>query len=599
MRSKDLLNKQLVSRRTFIIGAGKIGLLFLLAGRMFYMQFIKKDEYRTLSDKNRIKLVIIPPTRGQIYDCNNNIIAKNNSCFRLLLDKNITTNYSPEINLIAQILELDQDQINDILAKIKKGGYKLPIMIIDCLDWQQISIIEERKPDLKSAFIDTGFDRFYKNNKATSHILGYMGRAKDKEQKTFGIIDESFKVGKTGIENYYENILRGEFGYKQIEVNAYGKYVRQLVTNNSRHGQDLYLNIDADIQEESMSILSPQGASSIVMNCKNGKVLILTSSPGFDPNKFNKLSSKYWHDLINDPYKPLINKTINSLYPPGSSFKIITALAALEHGVDPEEKLHCSGGPILGGNSFRCSRLSGHGYLNMNDALKHSCNHYIYSIAMKIGPDRIINMAKKFGFGSKTGIDLPDELEGFVPTTKWKKDTLKTKWTTGDTLNLSIGQGFLLCSPIQLASLISTIASNGKLFVPQIAKSDHPPIYQQLKIKQTSFDIIKTALYHVINTPGGTGYLSRLNYNDFKMAGKTGTAQVQAKKNARDNLSRLNIAWNRRNHASFCGFAPYNDPTFAVAVYFDHGGGGGRSAAPIARKIMLDVLKKHYYSNLG
>lgn len=590
MRNKDILGKQLVSRRTFIIGIGKIALLFLLAGRMFYMQFIKKDEYKTLSDKNRIKMIILVPLRGQIYDCNKKIVAKNNTCFRLLLDKNVTPKYCSEITLIAHILELEPEQIEEIQSKAKKGGHRVPVLIIDCLGWQQISTIEERKPDLKSIFIDTGFNRYYKNDLAMAHILGYMGPAKDEEQKAFGVINESFKVGKAGIENYYETILRGEFGYKQIEVNAYGKYVRQLVTNASTPGKDIVLNIDSEIQSEAMSALSSQGSSAVVMDCNNGKILVLSSSPSFDPNNFNKLSNKYWQELISSPYKPLINKTINSLYPPGSIFKIITAFAALEYGIDPEERVNCSGGPLLGGNSFRCARSGGHGLLNMTEALQHSCNSYMYITARKIGADLIIDIAKKFGFGKQTGIDLPGELAGFVPTKKWKEKNNK-KWTLGDTLNLSIGQGFLLCTPLQIARLMAAVASDGKLFTPRLASDSSQ--YEQINIKQEYFDIIKTALYQVINAPGGTGYLGKINYKDIKMAGKTGTAQVQSKKSASDNLSRVDIAWNRRNHAIFGGFAPFNDPKFAISVYFDHGGSGGRSAAPIAKKIMLDILRKH------
>lgn len=591
MCNKNIFKRQIISRRTFIIGAGKLGLLFLLASRMFYMQFIKKDDYKTLSDKNRIKIIITSPTRGQIYDINKTIIAKNNTCFRLLFDKNTNSIYHEEIELISNLLELEEEQIEEVKSRVKKGGYRLPIVLIDCIDWQQISILEERKLNIKSAFIDTGFNRYYKENMSTAHVLGYMGKAKDEEQKTFGVIDENFKVGKSGIESYYENILRGEFGYKQIEVNAHGKYIRQLATTQSITGKNIYLNIDAEIQSKAMPILSPQGSSTIVMDCTNGKILVLASSPSFDPNNFNKLSNTYWNDLVKNPYKPLINKTVNSLYPPGSIFKIITALAALESGIYSEEKINCSGGPILVGNSFRCAKTSGHGPLNMIEAIKHSCNSYIYQIARKIGADKIIQVAKKFGFGEKTGIDLPSELPGFVPTKKWKEKNLNTKWTIGDTLNLSIGQGFLLCTPIQIARLMAAIASNGKLFTPQIATKEET--YKQLKIKQEHLDIIKTALYQVINEPGGTGYLSRFNYKDIKMAGKTGTAQVQAKKSVHDNLSRVDIAWHRRNHAIFSGFAPFSDPKFVVSIYFDHGGSGGRTAAPIARKIMLDVLKKY------
>ncbi|MBY0533947.1 Penicillin-binding protein 2 [Candidatus Megaera venefica] len=591
MLDRSSLNRQIMTRRTFVIGAGKLGLLFLLAGRMFYMQFIKKDEYRTLSDNNRIKMILLSPTRGQIFDSDGVIIAKNNTCFRLLLDKNGNPKYSEEINHLVEILELDDYQIDEIKRRMSKGGRRVAAIVIDCLDWNQVAVIEERKADFKSLFIDTGFERFYKSGLSTAHLIGYLGRPGTGEDEPTKLADETFKVGKGGIEKFYEEHLRGEFGFKRIEVNALGKYVRELGKSASKPGNDLYLNINAELQENALKHMNAQGCSAIVMDCTNGNIIICASTPSFDPNKFSKLSNQYWNSLINDPYKPLIDKTTKSLYPPGSVFKIITALAALEAGIDPDNKIICTGAPILGGNSFRCSRSRGHGALNMVDALKHSCNHYIYAVARQTGADKIIEVANKFGLGKPTGVDLPGELSGFVPTKQWKMEKYGTKWGVGDTLNLSIGQGFILATPMQLACLITAIASNGKLFSPKIAVG--APNYVQLDLQQSNLEIIKTALFNTMNTPGGTGYLSRLDYKSMHMAGKTGTAQVQAKKNASDDLSRDNIAWGSRNHAIFSGYAPFDNPKYAISIYFDHGGGGGRASAPIAKKIMQDVLLKY------
>ena len=591
MLDRSSLNRQIMTRRTFVIGAGKLGLLFLLAGRMFYMQFIKKDEYRTLSDNNRIKMILLSPTRGQIFDSDGVIIAKNNTCFRLLLDKNGNPKYSEEINHLVEILELDDYQIDEIKKRMSKEGRRVAAIVIDCLDWNQVAVIEERKADFKSLFIDTGFERFYKSGLSTAHLIGYLGRPGTGEDEPTKLADETFKVGKGGIEKFYEEHLRGEFGFKRIEVNALGKYVRELGKSASKPGNDLYLNINAELQENALKHMNAQGCSAIVMDCTNGNVIICASTPSFDPNKFSKLSNQYWNSLINDPYKPLIDKTTKSLYPPGSVFKIITTLAALEAGIDPDNKIICTGAPILGGNSFRCSRSRGHGALNMVDALKYSCNHYIYAVARQTGADKIIEVANRFGLGKPTGVDLPGELSGFVPTKQWKKEKYGAKWGVGDTLNLSIGQGFILATPMQLACLITAIASNGKLFSPKIAVG--APNYVQLDLQQSNLEIIKTALFNTMNTPGGTGYLSRLDYKSMHMAGKTGTAQVQAKKNASDDLSRDNIAWGSRNHAIFSGYAPFDNPKYAISIYFDHGGGGGRASAPIAKKIMQDVLLKY------
>lgn len=588
MLDQDTLRRQLISRRTFIIGAGKLGLLFLLAGRMFYMQFIKKSEYKTLSDQNRIKMIVIPPSRGQIYDRNMQVIAKNNTCFRLLLDKNVNPHFEDELKTIFEILELDEDQIKEVTKRVKNTERRVPSLIIDCLNWQQISIIEERKDFLKALFVDTGYVRFYKYGSALAHLIGYMGRITKEEKKDFALVDENFRVGKNGIEKFYENSLRGEFGYKQVEINAHGTFVRELTKNQSTAGKDLHLNIDANIQKDIMDYLNPQGASAVVMNCHDGGVLSFNSAPSYDPNNFNFLSNKYWSTLTHDPHKPLINKVIHSLYPPGSIFKLVTILSALEAGIDTNRVINCNGGPMLGGNSFRCGSRMGHGPLNMNDAVKHSCNIYFYNVAKIIGSQVIIDNAKKFGFGVQTGIDLPGEQTGFVPTMEWKQKKIKTKWSLGDTFNLAIGQGFLLCTPIQLSRFITAIATNGKLFTPRVAKAESH--YTQLNIKEKHLTFLKEAMFDTVNSLGGTGYGGRLNHTSIKMAGKTGTAQVLAKKNANDDLSRADIAWHRRNHAIFTGYAPHDDPKYSVTVYYDHGGGGGRAAAPVAKKIMERVL---------
>ncbi|MFK7973550.1 MAG: penicillin-binding protein 2 [Rickettsiaceae bacterium] len=590
MPNKKLLHKQLITRRTFIIGLGKIGLLFLLAGRMFYMQFIKKNEYKILADNNRIKTILIPPTRGQIFDLNGQRLAQNNNCFRLLLEKNANRHFHKEIELIIKLLNLDQDQIIELQKRVKRGGYKVAAVILDYLEWNQLAIIEEQKPALKSLFIDTGFDRYYAFGIATAHLIGCLGRPNNSKGQKSGLYDETFKIGKSGVEKFYENSIQGEFGFKRIEINALGHYVRELGGQSSICGQNLHLNIDAELQTKTMQSLSPKGCSAIVIDCNTGGVLICASSPSFDPNQFKRLSHLYWNELLNNPYKPLINKTVRGVYPPGSIFKIITILAALEHGIEPEHRVTCTGRAILGGNSFRCSSHRGHGSLNMVEAIKHSCNSYIYDIAHRTGANNIINVARTFGFGMPTGIDLPNELSGFLPTPKWKKKKYGSKWSLGDTLNLAVGQGFLLSTPMQLARFITAIATNGKLFTPQIAINT--PEYTQLNINHKHLETIKTGLYYVMNKAGGTGYLSKLKYNTIQMAGKTGTAQVQAKKNAADNLNRDSIAWSRRNHAIFSGYAPHDNPQYAISIYFDHGGGGGRAAAPIAKKIMHNVLDK-------
>lgn len=569
-----------------------MSLLSLLASKMMYMQLFESAKYRTLSDKNRINFVLLSPARGQIYDVNGIVLAINQACFKLLLDKNITANYHEELRLIFSILNFSEEKIGFINSKIKKANVNTPCVILDNLTWEEMAVIEEQKLYLKSCFIDTGFARFYPFSDSACHMIGYIGQINEQEKQDLKINNlGDFYVGKFGLEKHYEERLRGEFGYKQVEVNAVGKHVREIASFNSSDGEDLYLNIDIELQHKIQPYLNKQGCSVIVMDVMNGNVLILAMSPVFETNNFIKLSHDYWQTLINDPYKPLINKIVQSTYPPGSVFKIITILAALEHGITPEHSFNCTGASVLGSNSFRCWRAYGHGKVNMYNAIKYSCNTYMYEVGRLVGFRKILNIAQKFGFGQKTGVDLTGEVSGFLPSAEWKAKKMKSQWSIGDTLNLSIGQGFLLSTPIQLASFSTAIASNGKLYKPRIAQAE--PLFEQVDIQQKHLDILKEGMYKAVNTEGGTAYYSRILGDKKQLAGKTGTAQVQSKASIDDDLSRDNIAWGKRNHAIFMGFAPYHQPRYSILVYLDHGGGGGKAAAPIASKIMSMVLNKY------
>lgn len=584
MLDRDTLRNQQISRRTFIIGAGKMGLLLILACRLFYMQFIKKDQYNTLADKNRVRIILIPPIRGQIFDIQGEVLATNQSNFNLLLEKSGNPGYMKEVEIVLKLLDLDEDQIKEVNKKVKRAGHKVPAVIIDLLEWEKVSIIEERKSELQALFVDVGFNRYYPYKESCAHLLGYLGR-EDKNNE----ISEQFRIGKSGVEKFYEASLRGYFGHKKLEVNAHGRYIRSISTSASKPGENVKVNINGRVQEAVQKILNVQGCSAVVMDCTNGNIACLNSAPSYNPNEFIKLSQNYWNSLMDNNYNPLINKVTQSLYPPGSIFKLVVILAALQDGLDPNEKIFCNGQPFLGGNSFRCAKRAGHGSIAMSDAIKGSCNTYVYSLARRIGPDKIINMSRSLGFGALTGIDMPNEKAGFVPDREWKFNHTKNKWRLGDTLNLSIGQGYLMATPLQLVRMMAAIASNGKLFTPNVG--DRKAEYTHLNIHQDHFDLLKDALYRVINEKGGTGYLSRITSNYGYMAGKTGTAQVQAKKNAFDNLNRTDLAWHRRNHAIFSGYAPFKDPKYAINVYYDHGGGGGRSAAPIAKQVMEIILK--------
>ncbi|MCC8398123.1 MAG: penicillin-binding protein 2 [Rickettsia endosymbiont of Labidopullus appendiculatus] len=592
MLNNKILHNQLISRRAFLIGSGKLTLFSLLTGKMFYMQLLESDKYRTLSDKNRVSFILVPPFRGQIYDVNSNILATNQTCFRLLLDMHEGNNYQQELTLVANILQLTEEKQNYINQKIKKANKRIPLLILDNLSWQQMSLIEEQKLNLTSIFVDVGYVRFYHFSESACHVIGYTGQINEQEKQELEINNlGDFNIGKSGVEKYYEEKLRGKFGYKQIEVNALGKQVREIANLQSQQGEDLHLNIDVELQQRVQTYLNKQGCSAIVIDSTTGNVLVLAMSPVFEANNFIKLSQDYWQSLINDPYKPLINKAIQSTYPPGSIFKIITILAGLESGIRPDKTVNCTGASVLGNNSFRCWSRYGHGTVDMYNSIKHSCNSYMYEISRLTGHKKILDMARNFGFGTKTGIDLTGEASGFLPSEEWKMKKFNSKWTIGDTLNLSIGQGFLSATPIQLARFVTAIASNGKLYNPRIAKDIS--VFDQVNINQKYLDILKEGMYKAVNTEGGTAYYSRILAEGHQLAGKTGTAQVQAKANIDDDLSSKSVVWQRRNHAIFAGFAPYQQPRYSILVFVDHGGGGGRAAAPIASKIMTMVLDKY------
>jgi penicillin-binding protein 2 len=588
MRNKASDNKDLMTRRIFCLALGKVSLLSLLIGRMFYLQFLKKDEYKILSDKNRLKTMLLSPPRGNICDSFGQKIVQNITCFRLLLDKNISPDFRQEGGIISELLELNEGQKAEFLKRVSNTGWKIAGLIIDSLTWQQVSILEERKSEIKSFFVDLGFKRHYLHPHATAHVTGYLGKQSTKSTEKLEIGDEYWRVGKTGVELYYEEQLRGKFGVKTIEVNAHGKYIRELSKTELTVGSHLHLNLNLELQSKTYQYLPEKGCSATMMDCRTGAMILYASTPSFDPNEFYKLSNEYWQNLSANPYKPLIDKCCKSLYPPGSVFKIITMLAALESNIAPDVKIFCSGKSELGGNSFRCAKATGHGLITMQEAIKYSCNSYVFAIARKIGADKIIEVAKKLGFGQLTGIDLPGEKEGFVPSPIWKYKKYKQRWTLGDTLNMSIGQGFLLATPLQITRMMAAIANGGYLLTPSLKKQVTNSI--KLDIKEEHIKFLQIAMHDVMNKPGGTGYASRIEHNFNTIAAKTGTAQVRAKKHQNDDLNRESIAWESRNHAIFSGYGPFEDPQFAMTVYFDHGGGGGRSAAPIAKKIIMDLF---------
>ena len=586
----DLLRNHSITRRSFMIMSGQAGLLSILASKMLYMQIVDAKKYRILSDKNRISLVMLPPARGEILDCDGKVICTNHSAFRLMLNKTENPKYKDAVKHLGTLLNLSENEhieLSKIAGKIPK---KQPSPLFENLSWQQVAIIEENIPSLPGIYIDIG--QYRKNNftELLSHPIGYISRLSKQDKEEFELENvANFQMGKSGIEKFYEEDLQGSFGMQEVEVNAHGMLIREISQKPSIPGNNIKTNIDTDIQIAAMKILNPKGSTAVVLDLLKGKVIAMASSPGFDPNQFvGGVSQDYWNKMLNDPHKPLINKATQNNYPPGSIFKMIVVLAGLESGMDPNVQINCTGQSVLGESYFRCWYRPGHGKLDMAHAIEHSCNSYMYYIAKTIGAEKIAETARKFGLGSSTGIDLPSESAGIIPDALWKKQRFKQEWRLGDSLNTAIGQGFVLATPLQLVCLCGSIATGGKLFTPRIVGNKEAT---RIDVSPEHIDFLKSGMVNVINSPSGTAYSQRIDYSDWKMAGKTGTSQVRSKVGETD-LS-TSVPWESRNHGLFIGYAPVHEPRFAISVVVDHGGGGGSSAAPIARELFLELRKKY------
>lgn len=576
----------LITRRGFLIALGKMGLMSGLVAKLYHMQMIKSQEYIVLSEKNHINLLMLPPVRGNIMDRSGEYLALNKKIFKVMLDKKETKNYTNSLEKLFQILHIEEEKTKAITQKVKKYGSKLPIILLEDITWEEVAKIEENIIYMPGVFIDVGYKRFYTQGAHASHILGYVGILTEQEQNEMNLYNVGeFNVGKLGIEKYYDQKLRGNFGTKKMEVNAYGLYIREKSVTPSSSGENITLTIDSELQKFLSKRLDTYGSTAIVMDIFNGDILSLASSPSYEANNFvGGISNLYWNELLNNPAKPLINRAINSVYPPGSIFKIIVALAALENNIGSNFTVFCEGHIYAGNRKFRCSHSHGHGKVNMQKAIISSCNIYFYTIVKIIGVEKILNLAAKFGYGELTGIDLHGESSGFLPSKKWKKRKTNQEWTLGDSLNTSIGQGYLLSTPIQMIRVAAAIANGGRIVKPKLLKSTNH-IYSDTGIDKDHISLIQQAMIGVVNQPFGTAYSSKTEITGYTLAGKTGTSQIISKKNDEQNLSSSNIARNKRNHSIFIGYFPAEMPKYAISIVVENGGNGSFAAAPIAKEI--------------
>ena len=598
--SRDTDKSRLFTRRAVLAGGLQCGLLSMLVGRLYYLQVMQKDRYSTLADDNRVNVRLIPPSRGRIFDRNGEALAINQRNYRLVASVEQVKQIEPLISKIEKFVPLDESEKKRIKRDYKKSGALNTVMLRDNLSWEQVSAISLHMPNLSGVDIETGELRTYPFAQLASHLVGYVGSIsqKDKRHKRIEFSIPGFKIGKRGVERQYDKNLRGVPGNRQLEVNARGRVVRQLAKKEPKSGNDLKLTIDVRIQKVLEEHLSNKvGAAGVVMDSYTGAIYALVSQPAFDPNLFTYgISNKDWNKLNKDPHFPLLNKVLDGVYAPGSTFKIVTALAGLEAGViSPRETVYCPGHYDLGNHRFHCWKRGGHGYTDFYNAMAWSCDTYFYELGKRIGIDRIQSMAKRLGLGTETGIDLPQERTGLVPSRTWKKATKNTAWQQGETLITAIGQGYVLASPMQLAVMTARISNGGYAITPHIVmppdgeKKESTPNARSLGFNKRNLRILQRSLSAVVNKKRGTAHNSRILEEGMSMAGKTGTAQVRriSKVERAEGVTRNeNLPWKERDHALFVGYAPVKKSRYVAAVIVEHGGSGSATAAPIVRNIL-------------
>ena len=575
-----------------------------LAARMRFLQIDQADQYRLLAEENRINVRLVPPSRGLVYDRDGLLIASNVQNYRAVIIREDVENLESLLNNLQTLLKISDEKKQAIRKLVLKHSPFVPITVLNNLSWSNVAKISVNAPVLHGLTADVGLNRHYPRGADYAHLLGYVGPVSDFDLKKRDDNDPllkipRFQIGKTGVEAKLERALRGNAGTKRIEVNAKGRVIRELSRQESSPGQSVQMTIDTGLQNFALARLGKKSASAVVMRVDNGDLLSMASSPSFDTNLFVKgISTNDYAALRDNEFRPLADKSVQGIYPPGSTFKMVIALAALDEGlIRPNEKIRCDGHIELADRKFHCWKRLGHEEITLTEALEQSCDVFFYDLALRVGIEKITQMAKRLGIGIKHNLPLSGVARGLSPTKNWKLKTQGESWVLGDTLNVGIGQGYVLASPLQLAVMAARIAS-GKVVEPRIIKrvngvEQKIPNQLKLDIDPNALGIIRSGMYEVSNGIKGTARKSKIAISEISMAAKTGTSQVRnitSKERATGVIPNEKLPYNRRDHALFVGFAPYNQPKYAIAVVVEHGGGGSKVAAPIARDIMLRAL---------
>ena len=603
-RAETDFSQRKLSRRAALLGGAQLLFMGGLAARMRYLQVDQADQFRLLAEENRINVRLIPPSRGEVFDRNGMRLAQNAPSYRIVIVKEDVGDVDEVLERLSSIVALDPETIERVKLEMNRSAPFLPITILSDVTWEDISRVSVNAPALPGVTPEVGLSRVYPQGSDFAHVLGYVGPVSDYDLSKMTDPEPvlripRFQIGKVGVETKLEPLLRGRAGAKRVEVNATGRVMRELDRVEGVPGSDIQLTIDANLQRYVQARLSGESASAVVIDCETGDLVACASAPTFDPNLFVRgISQKNYQELTGNKYRPLASKTVQGVYPPGSTFKMVTAMAALEAGlIGPDDTAYCPGHLEVAGRRFHCWKRAGHGFVDLQNSLKQSCDVYYYDLAVKVGIEKISDMAKRFGIGVRHDVPMSAVAEGLAPTIEWKRINHGQEWRVGDTVNASIGQGLMLASPLQLAVMSARLAT-GRKVEPRLIKSidgvEEPTRGgESMGMNENNLRKMRRAMFDTVNDRRGTAYGSRIIDEGMRMAGKTGTSQVRnitAAERRAGVIRNEDLPWERRDHALFVNFAPYETPKYAVSVVVEHGGGGSKAAAPIARDITLQAL---------
>ena len=593
---RDQDRQQLITRRSLLLLAGQGAAALALIGRAAQLQLVRGESYNLLSEENRISLRIVPPPRGQLLDRRGNPLAVNQQSYRAVILREEVKDLDRVLNRFADVIDLSPEDRARIERELHHTKNFAPIVLKSNLSWNEMSHLEILTPELPGVSVDSAAQRFYPLGAAGAHTIGYLGTADEDE-----VDDDSdpllsvsgFQIGKTGVEEAYDNALRGRAGGLQLEVNAKGRVVRELKRTPSSPGTNLQLTLDGELQQFMYQRLSQErSAAAVVMDIHNGAIYGMASAPAFDPNIFTQsIPQDLWQQLMADPTKPLLNKIFGGVYPPGSTFKMVTAMAALEAGViTPETTVHCSGQTTLGTHIFHCWKKGGHGTMDLTNAIGQSCDVFFYETARRAGIDHIAQTAHRLGLGQASALGLPGERHGLIPDRAWKRRVFKHDWSVAESFVCGIGQGYVTASILQLCMMIARLSNGGMaveptLLMSQAARAAPTPI----GFNPANMAAVAAGM-QACTSPGGTAAAEQIAEPQWHMAGKTGTAQVRNITMAQreEGFDVFKLPWEQRHHALFVAYAPIGNPRYAMATIIQHGGAGGSVAGPLGR----DILRK-------